>query len=135
MKQVLINLLLLCSLSALGGCEGDRPEEKKDFTVKSKLVGTWIEQLPCDSCNTIMFTDMDSVIQISNLSGERLPATFQILPNDSIKVTRFWEIENHKKATSHKILFNSTDTLKILQFLPVDFGLTGFDDVKLVKIN
>ncbi len=32
MKQVLINLLLLCSLSALGGCEGDHPEEKKECT-------------------------------------------------------------------------------------------------------
>jgi hypothetical protein len=101
--------------------------------IKMKLVGTWIEQMPCDSCNTFQFSDNDSIIQINNLSGEKLPATYQIISDDSIMVTRLWEIEQNKKTTSHEIIFHSSDTLEILQFLPVDFGLTGFENVKLYK--
>ena len=131
--------LLIISFIAfnLAGCGKDEIKDndyKQD--IKNKLLGLWIEFYPReDSLRTYEFTEQDSIIQkhLWYDNDNRLSYYFQIIAKDSIKVIRDWEVEESIKETTHKLTFYSNDTLKIKQFLPVLYGLTGFEDVKLYK--
>lgn len=119
---MLIGIVLMGS-----GCEED------SVSIHDQLIGKWTEYAPCKSCNTFLFTQSDSIIQINTKTNERLFAYFEITSNNTIKVKRDWELEDSKQITNHEIHFYSNDTLEISQFLPVDYGLFGFEDVKLVR--
>jgi len=129
--------LLIISFTAfnLAGCGKEEIKDNYDKQeLKKKLLGLWIELSPSDSLRTYEFTEHDSIIQ-KNLwyeNDDRLSYYFQIIASDSIKVIRDWEIEESKKETTHKLTFYSNDTLKIIQFLAIDYGY-GFEDVKLYK--
>lgn len=126
-----INLLKILGILIIGiSCSKDEPEE---ITLRDKLIGNWIEVLPCDSCNTFTFTEDDTIFQKNNLDNNILTSSYQFITNDSIIVTRNWEIEESKKTSKHKLNFYTNDTLEIKQFLPVDYGITGFEDIKLNK--
>ena len=112
-------------------------ETEIETTLKRKLVGTWVEIIPCDGCYIFTFSNdgninwtmiYDKTHTINNLS-------YKILSEDSIQVTRNYEIDEERKTTKHKVDFISNDTIKIHQFLAVDVGITGFEDVTLIKSN
>ena len=127
----MINLLLTGFLLFGISCSKDEPE--KEQTLKEKLIGKWTEVSPCESCNTFTFLQNDSILQTVKFDDTIYSLFYVVLDNDSIQVTRNWDIEQTKKTTKHKVVFLSSDTIRIIQFLPVDFGITGFEDVTLTK--
>jgi|GEM_PF-3330380 len=134
-KSVCALLIIYFTALFLAGCgkeEIKNNDDKQD--IKNKLLGLWIELSPGDSLRTYEFIEQDSIIR-KNLwyeNDDRLSYYFQIIASGSIKVIRDWEIEESRKETIHKLTFHSKDTLKIKQFLAVDYGF-GFEDVKLYK--
>ena len=135
MKKNVLCFLILLSFS-LGSCLKDEQPEKDgnyDDVLKSKLNALWMQIEPCDSCYTVQFTEHDSIILINTISKERLLATFEVISKDSIKIMRDWELEESKLVTFNRLLFYSDDTLEILKFLPVDYGVADFEDIKLHK--
>lgn len=98
-----------------------------------KLIGEWIETSPCDSCLSIAFNADDTIFLYNNLDNTILTLTYQVISKDSIEVVRNWEIELDRKKTKHRAIFFTNDTLEITQFLAVDHGITGFDDIKLFR--
>ncbi len=136
-----IKLLFLILSSSVWTCcskeETETPENGKqdttDFTVKSKLIGIWVEFHPCDSCFVLTFESNDTIVQLNTSSDEELHYAYEILSDDSIKVTRLWDILSEVKTTEHKINFINNDTLELIQFFAVSYGITGFEDVKLYK--
>ena len=38
-----------------------------------------------------------------------------------------------EKRTEHNIVFHGNDTLELIQFIPVDVGMTGFEDITVIK--
>lgn len=138
MRNVNLNVLFIVFI-LLAGCSNDIVDvDNEELTVeelklKSGLLGEWIELSPCDSCNMLIFTKNDSILQESLLGHGYLSSSFEIVAKDSIRVKRNWELEEIKKTTTHKIIFHSKDTLEIKWFLPVDYGVFGFEDIKLYK--
>jgi len=136
MKGTKTNFLLISCILFLGiSCSRvDEPEKEINATevIKSNLNGLWVEIEPCDSCNTYQFSE-DSIIQFNTSSKERLFAYFEVVMPSLIKITRDWEIEESKRITENKIFFLTTDTLEIKRFLPVDHGLTEFENIKIYK--
>jgi hypothetical protein len=105
-------------------------------SVKNLLIGEWIEISPCDSCRTFRFEDNDTIYQTDTwYENSSLALYYQVIAVDSIFVNRNWEIELIKKTTKHKINFYSIDSLELIQFFAVDYGITGFDDIKLKRIR
>jgi hypothetical protein len=128
----MINLFLAGILLFATSCCKDEPE--KEPTLKDKLIGKWIEVSPCENCNrTYTFSNNDTIYLKSKWDETIYPSFYQAISNDSILVIRNWEIEAKKKTTKHKVVFYSNDTVLINQFLPVDFGITGFEDITLAK--
>ena len=127
----MINLFLAGFLLFATNCSNDEPE--KEQTLKDKLIGNWTELLPCENCNTFTFLQNDSIIQTTKSDDTTYSLSFVVINKDTIQVSRNWDIEQVKKTTKHKIVFLSNDTVIINQFLPVDFGITGFEDIKLTK--
>lgn len=126
------NLIILTSIFLIGICCSKENSEKNQ-TINNKLIGEWIEISPCDLCNTLTFSDNDTIYQKSKWDKTSLRLFYQLLTEDSVKVIRNWEIEPKNKTTNHKIVFYSNDTIVIKQFMAVDFGITGFEDIKLYK--
>lgn len=127
----MINFLVAVFFLFATSCSEDEPRKKT--SLKDKLIGEWIEISPCDSCNVFTFSQNDTIYQKSKSDDTIYRLFFQTINNDSILVTRIWDIEQNKKTTKHKILFFSDNSLMIKQFTPVDFGTTGFEDIKLNK--
>lgn len=113
--------------------KNDINEPSKEQTLKDKLIGKWTELSPCEKCKTFTFLQNDSIYQTVKSDDTTYSLSYVVINNDSIQVTRNWDIEQAKKTTKHKVVFLSIDTIKINQFLPVDFGITGFEDIKLIK--
>jgi hypothetical protein len=126
-----INLLLAGLILFGASCSNDEPTQEP--TLKDKLIGKWIELYPCDSCRTFTFSKNDTVYQKSVWDETIYSSFYKVISSDSIMIIRNWDIEAEKKKTSHKIVFMSSDTINIIQFLPVDVGITGFEDVILTK--
>ena len=61
--------------------------------------------------------------------------SYLIVDESSIQVTRNWDIEIEKKTTTHNVTFLSMDTIRIDQFVAADYGITGFEDRLLAKIE
>ncbi len=127
----MINLFLAGFLLFAINCSKD--ETDKEQTLKDKLIGKWIEVSPCENCNTFTFSQNDSIFQTVKSDDTIYSLFYVVLNDDSIQVTRNWDIEQTKRTTKHKVIFLSSDTIRINQFLPVDFGITGFEDVILTK--
>jgi len=101
--------------------------------LKNKLVGKWIEVSLCDSCHTITIDENDVIYIDTKWDNPTLSMSYQVIAEDSIKVIRNWEIESEKKTTTHSFVFYTNDTLEIKQFMAVDYGVAGFEDIKLYK--
>jgi len=103
------------------------------LTFKDKLVGKWIEISPCESCHVFTFSQNDTVYQKFKFDNAIYCSHYNVTSEDSIQVVRDWEIEQDKKTTRHNVIFLSNDMIIIEQFMPVDYGITGFNDIKLIK--
>lgn len=126
------NYLLVLFLLLISCSNSEQVEKQK---LKDILLGEWIEISPCESCNTLIFSPNDT-IYLKNQSDTRVYRMhYQIISNDSIEVTRIWDIEENKKTTNHKAIFLTNEILLLNQFMPVDYGITGFEDIKLTKSN
>ena len=141
MKKACILLVIMLLLAS--ACSKDETnlktveteeETEIETTVKKKLVGTWVEISPCEGCRIYTFNN-DSIFQTMNYDKTTYNLFYKIINDDSIQVTRDYEIEQHRKTTIHRVVFISSDTIRIEQFLAVDFGITGFEDVTLIKSN
>jgi hypothetical protein len=138
MKLILVITSIF--LYVLIGCKKENDSEDIILPIdevqetRKKLIGTWIELSPCNSCHLFEFTEQDSIIETFIRMDLRVYYYFQITAPDSIKVLRDWKIDEHRKETTHKLLFHSDNTLTLIQFLAVDYG-TGFADIKLHKTN
>jgi len=136
--QLLLLILLTLIAFSCWNCISDNNEDMIDdlSTTKNNLVGDWIEIFPCDSCRTLVFDENDTIYQKDTwYENTPLVIYYQVIAKDSILVTRNWEIESEKKTTKHKLIFHTADTLELIQFLAVDYGITGFEDIKLGKLT
>lgn len=122
--------LYLMVFIACASCRAEHVEE----TMKSRLMGIWIEVEPCKGCSELHFGD-NSIAQKHKFNPEELLASYKIVGKDSIEVTRLWDIEANKKVTRHQIRFLSSDSIVIKAFSPVDYGITGFEDIKMIRVK
>lgn len=108
------------------------------LVLDNKLVGKWGELSPCESCKNYYIFSHNS-ITFANQHYEtdyfNKEASYAFINGDSIQVTRNYEIELSRKITKHKVVFLSSDTIRIEQFRAVDYGITGFEDVTLTKME
>lgn len=123
--------LLLFSLILLSS-SCTKNETTENTVVDNNLIGSWVEISPCEGCRKYTF-NYDSIFQTANYDKTTYNLSYKIINDDSIQVTRNYEIEQQRKTTKHKFVFISSDTIRIEQFLAVDFGITGFEDVILIK--
>lgn len=128
----MINLLFLTTIF-LSSISCSKSDSEKNQPLKDKLIGKWIEVSPCDSCWTLTFSNNDTIYQKSKWDNTIYSSFYKVISNDSILVIRNWEIEAEKKKTYHEVVFYSNDTILIRQFMAVDYGITGFEDIKLAK--
>ena len=129
MKEILISLLIgMMGVVAFMGCE---KIQSKQQLLEEGLIGSWIEISPCDSCEFYTFTK-DKII-LTRYDNTNYDLSYFLVGESSIQVTRNWDIEIAKKTTIHNVTFLSTDTIRINQFLPADYGTTGFEDVLLIR--
>lgn len=118
-------LLIFIIILFANGCE-----KTEDTNLKDKFIGEWIEVQPCPSCHTYFFSENDT-LYISEENGT-IKASYSILSEDSIRVK--WINPWTKTVETHnKYVFYTNDSLKLVQFMPVLIGLTGFTDVTLTK--
>ena len=115
--------------------QGDNTTSQSTKNLSGELIGTWIEISPCDSCRTYTFTKTDSIFLTAWYDNVVYKMSYMVVNEDSIQVTRLWDIELSKKTTTNNVVFLSSDTIRINQFLPVDIGITGFEDVVLNRIE
>lgn len=108
-------------------------QDNSNSILKQKLIGSWLEYAPCDSCYILTFETNDTIVQLNTSNDKKVYYTYEILSDDSIRVTRLWEILPDIKTTEHKINFIHNDTIELVQFFAVSYGITGFEDVKLYK--
>lgn len=157
-KSILISLLIgMMGVIAFMGCEretinpnegqpqraddsqtnqqGDNTTSQSTNNLSGELIGTWIEISPCDSCRTYTFTKTDSIFLTAWYDNVVYKMSYMVVNEDSIQVTRLWDIELSKKTTTNNVVFLSSDTIRINQFLPDDIGITGFEDVVLNRIE
>jgi hypothetical protein len=114
--------------------QGDTIPTQSSNNLSDVLIGTWIEVSPCDSCRTYTFTETDSIFLIARYDNFVYKMSYYVVNEDSIQVIRLWDIEPSKKTTTNNVVILSSDTIRINQFLPVDLGIIGFQDVVLTKI-
>ena len=114
-------------------CDKNDSIESQNLNVE--ILGDWIEISPCEDCNTLTFSKEDTIY----LKNQSDPTIYKLLyhleKTDSIKVIRLWEIEDSKKTSTHKIGISPNNILFLEQFMPVDYGVTGFEDITLTKSN
>jgi len=131
-------VLICVSISLGAGCDKDNNDLKNKLSeldsIKDKLVGKWLEVSPCDSCHILTFNENDTIALNTQWDSPTLYTYYQIIAEDSIEVTRNWEIEQDKKTTKHKFII-SRDRLSLQKFKPVDYGIIGFEDIILIKAN
>ncbi len=133
-----VNLLLLIGIFLIGICcskESPEPDPQNEWIeTKNKLIGTWTD-LNTFSCYTYVFTETDTIYWKADYWDESLTLTYQVVAEDSIKVTRNWKIEEAKKTSTHKLIFHSDDTFEIIKFLPTAASVSNWNDVTLYKFN
>lgn len=107
-------------------------DSNRTENVNEKLLGNWIEVSPCESCNTLRFSK--DTIFLEFKSDDRIyEIYYEIVAENSIEVTRLWDIEESKKTTIHEFEFLNQERMLIKQFMPSDAGTTGFTDIELIK--
>lgn len=132
-KTFLISLLIgVIGVIALSSCE---KEQSKHQLLEDVLIGSWIEISPCDSCEIYTFTKDNRIILTFTYNNTNYDLSYLIVDESSIQVTRNWDIEIEKKTTTHNVTFLSMDTIRIDQFVAADYGITGFEDRLLAKIE
>ena len=130
----LIGFLVLWFFS----CDDEPSEDIVDITqIEDMFIGSWLEYAPCDSCMQVVFLENGQVEQVSRFDDMILSMSYSVVSQNSIEVVRDWEFlpELNGKPTSHKFIFHTPDTLEILQLIPVAYGVTGFQDIQMVKIS
>ena len=132
------NVLFLIGIFLIGICcskECPEPDLQNPWIeTKNNLIGTWTD-LYTFSRDTYFFTENDTIIW-NRLSGiEILTLSYQVVAEDSIKVTRNWETGEKHKTSTNKLIFHTYDTLEIIKFVAVDYGISGWQDALLYKIN
>lgn len=113
----------------------NKSDSVEDRNLSDKISGEWIEISPCEGCNTLTFSNKDTIYLKKQSDPKIYKMFYQLKSTDIIEVTRLWEIEDSKKTSSHKIENSSDNVLFLEQFMPVDYGTTGFDDITLTKSN
>ena len=91
-----------------------------------KLIGTWEDYMSNANPLSVIFTKRDSVIE------DYTRGTYNVIYKDSIEVIR---PELDKIYSKHKIIFSGNDTLRLRQFTRVGYGITGYADLFLKRIN
>jgi len=99
-----------------------------DTISKTLITGEWEEFSECNKCHTLIFKSNGELNFIDNLAKTQENYFYKVLSKDLISVK--WESNTFK---SFSYSFKSTDTLVIKQFLPVDYGITGYQDILLIK--
>ena len=99
-----------------------------DTLSKSLILGEWEEFSECKKCHSLNFKSSGELNFIDNLGKTQEDYFYKILSKDSIGVKK-----GSNKFENFKYTFITTDTLEIKQFIPVDYGITGFQDIKLHK--
>lgn len=97
----------------------------------NKLIGKWRELSPCERCKNYYIFSHNSI----TFANQHYEASYAFINEDNILVTRNYEIELSRKTTKNKVVFISSDTIRIEQFRAVDYGITGFEDVTLTKME
>lgn len=128
-------VLLFLPILVGSACE-DESNDSLD-SMQQRLIGTWLEIRPCDSCSVFSITDDAKIIKTRTFWEEELKYSYRLLSHDRIEVTREWltEEDEDKKTTSHQFNFIGEDTLELIQFIAKDRGVTGFSDVTLSRIE
>lgn len=114
------------------GCSDSLSQEQR---IAQNLLGKWLEISPCESCSTLTFSSNDTIYLSYEFDPTVYKIHYQIISDDSIKVTRMWDIEQSKKTTTNKVNFLEENGLFLEQFMAVDAGVTGFQNITLNKID
>jgi hypothetical protein len=103
-----INLLIPAMLVLiLVGCSkgGSILNNTDNRGTKNKLLGRWVEISPCDSCHILTFVENDTIYLNSKWDAPTLTMSYHVIAEDSLTVTRNWEIGSTKKTTIHRLIF------------------------------
>jgi hypothetical protein len=130
-----LTLIISIAMLTVASCTKEQnPQTNKTDETKKQLLGEWYNPNyveGCDTCEKFIFTEEGEIMQVN--PNETLKYLFTLLSKDSISVTREWNIEFERKHTTHLITLITSDSLKIKQFLAVDYGVSNFVDVVLFK--
>lgn len=96
--------------------KNDINEPSKEQTLKDKLIGKWTELSPCEKCKAFTFLQNDSIYQTVKSDDTTYSLSYVVINNDSIQVTRNWDIEQAKKQRSIKLFFCQSIQLKLINF-------------------
>lgn len=112
------------------------PANTNDLEViHSNLIGKWADITSKGSYLIIHISD-DEISIHDQYDDDVLMANYQLISTDSMKIDRQWRLEAGKSNTENEFsLSRGKDTLIIRNFLPVDYGISQFQDVKLCKID
>ena len=134
MKNVL-KLCLLLFLPILVGSGCDKDSDDSFELTQERLIGTWLEIDPCDSCRVFSFTAEGKILQISTVSSDTSNYSFNLLSENKIEVTREWLVGQEGAVTEHYLNFITDDNLRIPDFYIAIAGVDRFKDVSLIRMN
>jgi hypothetical protein len=138
-QMILINLGLLISLSfcktnnAVDPVSAPKTEQKTCTTATNeeaaaRILGEWEEFSQCNKCHTLIFESGGKLKFIDNLGKIEQQYSYKFSTKDSISIKK-----DSNNFENFKYCFTAKDTLEIKQFLPVIYGITGYQDILLIK--
>ncbi|WP_430817894.1 hypothetical protein [Carboxylicivirga sp. RSCT41] len=141
MKKQLLNSLtlvaLLCFTLFISSCDdddnNDNPKPEDIETTLNKLKGIWLNT-SATNFNAFAFMGDSKLLEYTDNGISYY--SYEVIEADKIRVTRLWNVGDDKEETVHELTFHNNDNqLVIPGLIAVDHGITGFEDVNLMRID
>jgi len=132
MKKIIFFFLFLLLMAT--AC--DKNDQMPYQATRDRLIGTWaeIKQGAYSQYHLqFLFTPEGLVSQRFSYNDDEWNFTYELIADDSIKTERTFE-NGDVITTFHKLVFHSTDTLEISQFVltVIEFGV---EDITLRRVD
>ena len=111
----------------------DNNEVSSEQKLIDSLIGKWEEISPCMSCSMVTFKDDNTIELKFNFDSEIYNISYSV-DGEFLTLIRHWDVGGNKESNRVKVLFDSKDTLQLLQFKATDVtSATGFEDIQLKR--
>ena len=140
MIYALTGLLIFALSGVVASCNKEVPTEPtEDFeAIQRQLLGEWYEVLPCYPCKRrYTFTSEKEIIEQPNCDDCTFLYKYTFIDSTTLRISREWDIEADRKVTDNLLVFITSDTLVIHDFLANEFDIEidEFRDVTMVKVH